>query len=603
MKYSSKNIQSIVMGLETGAYPQNHSINLYTETITPNDMEALCGALLSGNAPDGLSIIFNELEKKQLDILANYLSIIGSPKRLQLQFKISAVTINTSIHQLADALKSETLPEGLILTIHSNKLDSTDATVLAEALLQPTNALQELSLMLQWTPYSSVKIDHRGVQGITRALRSANALQKLTLNLADHNIGDMGAKELASAISARIVPKKLELYLTQNNIGDEGVIALAEALQTHNFFQELKLILSENRLTKTGIIAIADTLKSGKLPDKTLINLSRNNLGEQSSEGIPLLTEALKSGKAPANLHLIMKNVILSREDVIQLLVALASPDAPRNLTINLEGSLDQHQQNIFIKFIEHGRIPYEVEIQAAPDVTNAFKAYRLACDKMAYEASIQMLLRNKNPDHDGLKLVDDVFSVILSYLHPKGMTIYQNTLSFWDTRQAINRVTDVKTKKFLNTITQPQRFMLSIKTRDVMVRLLSNLEEELLFNSNIPKEKIYANSIYLLRVCKDIDRTIFANKNIFPTLKKMASSLIGHIHRDNSVKDKMEFLIPIVNFCLNNNIDLRDIPCLRPYMAKINHPALPEVDARVTEIKEPDPYEANACRMPSAKK
>ena len=116
------------------------------------------------------------------------------------------------------------------------------------------------------------------------------------LNLTGNDIGDVGAKELADALTSGQCPKGLKLNIERNNIGYEGAKVLASALASGNCQEGLVLNLKNNSIGDEGAKVLATALASGNCPEGLVLNLEDNEI---DNEGKEALENALLSGKVP----------------------------------------------------------------------------------------------------------------------------------------------------------------------------------------------------------------------------------------------------------------------------------------------------------------
>src|SRR5690348_9880529 len=95
-------------------------------------------------------------------------------------------------------------------------------------------------------------------------------------------------------------PEGLQLDLRNKQIGDEGAKAIATALQSDHCPPGLLLNLSSNQIGE-GINALATALQSGHCPPGLQLNLGGNSLGDEGAKAIAM---ALQSGRCPPGLQL-----------------------------------------------------------------------------------------------------------------------------------------------------------------------------------------------------------------------------------------------------------------------------------------------------------
>ena len=128
-----------------------------------------------------------------------------------------------------------------------------------------------------------------------------NPWQALYLN--DNQVGDDGAKALASAVANGALKNCTQLRLSDNKIGNDGMCSLADALANGALPQLRSLFLPRNQIGDEGMAALADAIKpvsaggSGALAQAGYVVLSDNNIGD---DGLRALSSALAEGALPA---------------------------------------------------------------------------------------------------------------------------------------------------------------------------------------------------------------------------------------------------------------------------------------------------------------
>jgi Leucine-rich repeat (LRR) protein len=151
--------------------------------------------------------------------------------------------------------------------------------------------------------FEAYKIDtsSQGIKAFARALKINANLKNLTsLDLGKNDIGDEGAKSLASG---RLISLKT-LYLGYNSIGDEGTQALASGnltaltclnLESNNIGDEATQAIASGNLTaltKLNLVyndigaAGAKALASGKLTALEMLDLQVNRIGTEGAKAL-----------------------------------------------------------------------------------------------------------------------------------------------------------------------------------------------------------------------------------------------------------------------------------------------------------------------------
>ncbi|RHY33397.1 hypothetical protein DYB32_001645 [Aphanomyces invadans] len=196
-------------------------------------------------------------------------------------------------------------------TFHFYNNMSGDGGAKALATLFPSTPL------LEDLRFSTTRSQREGCRVFAQALTVLSNLKRV--DLSDNTFGEEGATVLAEALSKQ---SKLEvLNLRDASIGDDGLIAIANALVAHRVTSLRVLDVSGNDLTEESMGALAALLKTLPLLDE--LRIEENEIG---SGGAAILAGVLhKKSVAPALTLFQSNSNELSSNGGYRLAVALAT--------------------------------------------------------------------------------------------------------------------------------------------------------------------------------------------------------------------------------------------------------------------------------------
>ncbi|CAE7685958.1 NLRC3 [Symbiodinium sp. CCMP2592] len=158
---------------------------------------------------------------------------------------------------------------------------------------------------------------------------AAAGSRKLDVDLSRNQLGDAGAKALATAVSSLKKLQDVSLSLEMCDIGTEGAGALAGAIGVLEDLQNLSVNLKNNKICDAGAKALATAVSSLKKIQDVSLNLEMCDIGE---EGLLSLLEALRA-TSPASTQLDLGESDIGKKGVFALARALRSGEVKGRVT------------------------------------------------------------------------------------------------------------------------------------------------------------------------------------------------------------------------------------------------------------------------------
>ena len=125
-------------------------------------------------------------------------------------------------------------------------------------------------------------IGDEGARRVATVLAKSTNTTLTTLNLSATNIGDEGAGRIATALATNSTLTRLDLYC--NNIGEEGAGKIVTALATNTTLTILNL--PNNKIGVEGSRRIATALARSTNTTLTTLDLSSNHIGDEGARRI-----------------------------------------------------------------------------------------------------------------------------------------------------------------------------------------------------------------------------------------------------------------------------------------------------------------------------
>ena len=174
-----------------------------------------------------------------------------------------------------------------------------------------------------------------GAKELASSLTSREAPDNIFVNVSDCMIGPAGIRDLISVGASDICPKGLRLICTVNSASIRELTNVMNEHPCHGF-QSLELNFGGFEEVKDhGAQLLARAIMSGHAPDNFYLILGGQGIRDLGAEA---LAEALCSGKAPQGLRLYLNgNSRIGRKGALALAKALKSAGCPPNLHLHLD--------------------------------------------------------------------------------------------------------------------------------------------------------------------------------------------------------------------------------------------------------------------------